>query len=126
MLSKQVKDGKAVPFIKADNGPDWSRFIVTNERYFSKLWRGSGLDILGIVRYVTQESTYSNGHLWTPQGQISSSVILPLLSEGDKGKVPYLQKELTIEEIRQNKAVVFEQAMNLIRYKWKHLMEVKF
>ena len=123
----KVKDGKAVPFIKADNGPDWSRLIVTKERYFSKLWRGSGLDILGIVRYVTQGSTYNNAeHLWTPQSKLSSSVILPLLSEGDKGKVSYLQKELTIEEIRQNEAVVFEQAMNLIRYKWKHLMEVKF
>ena len=70
ILSAQVKDGKTIAFIKVDNGPDWSLLNVTNELYFSRLWRDSGLDILGIISYAAQWSAYNNiEHLWSPQSR---------------------------------------------------------
>ena len=49
ILLAQVKDGKTVAFIKVDNGSDWNVRSLVNSLYLCRLWKDSGLDILGVV-----------------------------------------------------------------------------
>ena len=85
MLKAQVKDGKGVAFIKADNGPDWNLLNIVNEIYFCHLWRDSGLDILGIVSYAAKYSAYNNTeHTWSPMSRQLFSVVLPSVLEGEE------------------------------------------
>ena len=95
MLKAQVKDGKGVAFIKVDNGPDWNLLNIVNEIYFCRLWRDSGLDILGIVSYAAKYSAYNNiEHTWSPMSRRLSSVVLPSVLEGEE-EPPYKQADLT-------------------------------
>ena len=48
-----------IAFIKVDNGPDWSLLNVTNELYFTRLWKDSGQDVLGIVSYALRSGQHT-------------------------------------------------------------------
>ena len=119
ILTAQVKEGKTVAFVKVDNGSDWSVRSVVNSIYFCRLWKDSGLDILGIVSYAAKYSAYNQiEHLWSPMSKKLSSVIL--LSVLGDDVAPCLQKELETEERRLKDAKVFDNAMALVRDKyWK-------
>ena len=47
-----------IAFIKVDNDPDWSLLNVTNELYFTRLWKDSGQDVLGIVSYALRSGQH--------------------------------------------------------------------
>lgn len=115
VLTAQVKNGKTVAFIKVDNGPDWSIASIVNEVYFCRMWRDSGLDILGLVSYAARWSAYNNiEHLWSPMSKKLASVILPSVLEGDLTS-PIQNNDLTDEERRQKEASLFDQSMALIK-----------
>jgi hypothetical protein len=120
ILSAQVKDGKTVAFIKVDNGSDWNIRSLVNSIYLCRLWKDSGLDILGVVSYAAKYSAYNQiEHLWSPMSKKLSSVILPSILEGENSP-PYLQKGLQPDEVRLKEAAVFDRAMMLIRDQyWK-------
>ena len=98
MLKAQVKDEKGVAFIKVDNGPDWNLLNIVNEIYFCRLWRGSGLDILGILSYAAKYSAYNNiEHTWCPMSRRLSSEVLPFVLEGEE-EPSCKQADLTNDE----------------------------
>lgn len=106
MLLAQVADGKGIAFIKVDNGPDWNLLNVVNELYFCRLWRDSGLDLLGIVSYSAKFSAYNNiEHLWSPMSRKLASVILPSVLEGDD-EPPCKQSHLSESERKEKEAMV--------------------
>ena len=85
ILSAQVQDGKTIAFIKVDNGPDWNILNVTNAIYFGRMWRDTGLDILGIASYAAQWSAYNNiEHLWSPISKRLANVVLPYVLDDDQ------------------------------------------
>ena len=109
MLKAQVKDVKGVAFIKVDNGPDWNLLNIVNEIYFCRLWRDSGLDILGIVSYAAKYSAYNNiEHTWNPMSRRLCSVVLPSVLEGEE-EPPRKQADLTNDERVAKEAQVQEQ-----------------
>lgn len=115
VLTAQVKRGKTAAFIKVDNGPDWNVMSIVNEVYFCRLWRESGLDLLGLVSYAARWSAYNNiEHLWSPMSKKLASVILPSVLEGDLTS-PAQNGSLTDEERKHKEAVLFDQAMGLIK-----------
>ena len=70
--------------MKVDNGADWNLLNVVNEMYFFRLWKDSGLDILGVVSYAAKYSVYNNNeHRWNPMSRKLSSVILSSVLEGE-------------------------------------------
>ena len=106
MLTAQVKDGQGIAFLKVDNGPDWNLHSIVNELFFCRLWKDSGLDVLGIVSYAARYSAYNNiEHSWSLMSRLLSSVILPSVLEGDE-EPPYKQSFLTLEECREKEAQV--------------------
>ena len=106
MLIAQVKDGKGIAFIKVDNGPDWNLLNVVNEIYFCRMWRDSGLDMLGLVSYAAKYSAYNNvEHLWSPMSRKLASVILPSILEGES-EPPCKQSTLSDEEKGDKEALV--------------------
>ena len=120
ILNSRVKDGIKIAFIKVDNGPDWSLLNVTNELYFTRLWKDSGLDVLGIASYAAQLAAYNNiKHLWSPMSKKLASVIPPGVLENEDVP-PCQQNNLTADERKQTKAQIFSNAMTLIQNKyWK-------
>ena len=53
----------------------------------ARVWKNSGLDILGVVRYAAKYSAYNNiEHLWSPLSKSLSLVLLPSILEGDSGE----------------------------------------
>ena len=123
--SAQVKDGKTVAFIKVDNGSDWNIRSVVNSLYLCRLWRDSGLDILGVVSYAAKYLAYYQiEHLWSPMSRKLSSVILPSVLEGEDSP-PYLQSDLSKDELKLKlkEAAIFDNAMMLIKdVYWKNAM----
>lgn len=119
ILNVQVKDGRKIAFIKVDNGPDWSLLNVTNKLYFTRLWKDSRLDILGIVSYAAQWSAYNNiEHLWSPMSKKLASVILPSVLKNEDVP-PYQQNNLMADE-RKEKEAQISNTMTLIQNKyWK-------
>ena len=109
MLKIQAKDVKGVAFIKVDNGPDWNLLNIVNEIYFCRVWRDSGLDILGIVSYAAKYSAYNNiEHAWSPMSRRLYSVVLPSVLEGEE-EPPCKQADLTNNERVAKEAQVQEQ-----------------
>ena len=97
-LKAQVKDRKRIALIKADNGSDWNLLNIVNEIYFCRLWRDSGLDILGIVSYAAKYSAYNNiEQTWSPMSRQLSSVVLLSGLEGEE-EPPCKQADLTNNE----------------------------
>ena len=107
MLIAQKNDGKGIAFLKVDNGSDWNLLSFVNELFFCRLFKDSGLDILGIVSYAAKWSAYNNiEHLWSLMSRMLANVILPSVLEGEE-KPPYKQTNLTQEEIRRKEALVY-------------------
>ena len=59
ILTALVKDGKTRAFIKVDNSSDRDLLSVLNSIYFCRLWKNSGLYILGIVSYCAKYLAYN-------------------------------------------------------------------
>ena len=110
-------------FIKVDNGSDWNIRSVVNSLYLCRLWRDSGLDILGVVSYAAKYLAYYQiEHLWSPMSRKLSSVILPSVLEGEDSP-PYLQSDLSKDELKLKEAAIFDNAMMLIKdVYWKNAM----
>ena len=110
-------------FIKVDNGSDWSIRSVVNSLYLCRLWRDAGLDILDVVSYAAKYSAYNQiKHLWSPMSKKLSSVILPSVLE-EEDSPPYLQNNLSKDELKLKEAAVFDNAMTLIKdVYWKNAM----
>ena len=84
LLKGQVEAGKGVAFIKVDNGSDWNLLSTINELFFCRLWKHSGLDVLGIVSYAAKWSAYNNvEHLWSPASRLLANLILQSILEGE-------------------------------------------
>jgi len=84
ILTAQVRDGQGIAFLKVDNGPDWNLHSIVNEMFFCRLWKDSGLDILGVLSYDARFSAYSNiEQPWSLMSRLLASVILPSVLEGD-------------------------------------------
>ena len=114
LLKNQVENGKRIVFLKVDNGSDWDLHLIINELYFFRLWKASGLDILGIVSYSARYSAYNNiEHLWSPMSKKLNSVLLPSKLEGED-QPPCKQSQLTAEEKEEKEAKVFDNAMDLV------------
>ena len=106
LLTAQVKSGKGIAFLKVDNGPDWNLHSIVNEFLFARLWKDSGLDVLGIVSYAARYSAYNNiEHSWSHVSRLLSSVVLPSVLEEDK-EPPSKQSELSKEECSRKEANV--------------------
>ena len=106
ILRAQRNDGKGVAFVKVDNGSDWNLLSLVNELYFCRMWKQSGLDILGIVSYAAKLSAYNNiEHLWSPLSRHLANVILPSKIFGEE-KEPYKQTDLEKEDIITKEAQV--------------------
>ena len=118
-----MKDGKTVAFIKVDNGSDWNIRSVVNSLYLCRFWRDSGQDILVVVSYAAKYSAYNQiEHLWSPMSKKLSSVILPSVLKGEDSP-PYLQSDLSKDELKLKEAAVFDNAMMLIKdVYWKNAM----
>ena len=57
---------------------------LVNAFYMHRLWKDSGLDILGIISYAASWSVYNNNqHLWSSVSKRLCSVILRSILEGD-------------------------------------------
>ena len=118
ILRAQVQEGKGVAFVKVDNGSDWNLLSVVNSLYLCRLWRDSGLDILGIVSYAARYSAYNQiEHLWSPMSKKLTSVILPSVLEGEE-EPPCRQSDISDEERRMKEAVVFDKAMDLVKSRY--------
>jgi len=84
ILTAQVRDGQGIAFLKVDNGLDWNLHSIVNEMFFCRLWKDSGLDILGVLSYDARFSAYSNiEQPWSLMSRLLASVILPSVLEGD-------------------------------------------
>ena len=126
VLAAQVKDGKSVAFLKVDNGSDWNLQSVVNSFYFGRLWKESGLDILGIVSYAARYSAYNNiEHLWSPMSKKLCSAILPSILEGEE-KEPCKQNDLSEAQRKQKEAKVGSYLNSLDKRCWKVKMTVTF
>ena len=93
---------------------------VTNELYFTRLWKDSGLDVLGIVSYAAQWSAYNNiEHLWSPMSKKLASAFLPSVLE-NQDVPPCQQNNLAVGKSKQKEAQIFSTVMTLIQSKyWK-------
>ena len=106
LLTAQVKNGKGIAFLKVDNGPDWNLHSVVNEFLFSRLWRESGLDVLGVVSYAARYTAYNNiEHSWSHVSRLLSSVVLPSVLDEDE-EPPSKQSQLSKEECARKEAKV--------------------
>ena len=78
------------------------------------------MDILGVVSYAAKYSAYNEiEHLWNPMSKLLTSVLLPSVLEGEE-RVPYKQTDIPVEERRLKEALVFDNAMSLVRDRyWK-------
>ena len=113
-MRDKVSEGKRIVFLKVDNGSDWDLHLVVNELYMYRLWKVSGLDILGVVSYSARYSAYNNiEHLWSPMSKKLNSVVLPSVLEGES-EPPCKQTGLTPDERRGKEALVFDKAMDLV------------
>ena len=79
------------------------------------------MDILGVVSYAAKYSAYNEiEHLWNPMSKLLTSVLLPSVLEGEE-RVPYKQTDTPVEERRLKEALVFDNAMSLVRDRyWKN------
>ena len=114
-MSAQIPDGKTIAFDKVENGSDWNLLNVTSAIYFGRMWRDTGLDILGIVTCAAQWSAYNNiEHLWDPMSKCLANVVLPYVLDDDQSP-PFQQKELSTEELNVKEAQLLDQSVELIR-----------
>ena len=117
ILKQQVKDRKGIAFIKVDNGSDWNLHSLVNIVFMGRLWRDSGLDILGLVSYAARYSAYNDiEHLWSPLSKHLSSVILPSVLEEDE--VEPNKQNLEAKERSEKEAKLFDNAMSLVCQKY--------
>ena len=119
VIKELMQKEKTVIFIKADNGPDWNLSSLTNQYYFFKAWKMTGLDMLVVCSFAAKWSAYNNiEHLWSPQSRLLTGVVLPAIAQGDDR--PPSQMRLSDEERKEKEAVIFDSAMNEIAFGyWK-------
>ena len=74
--------------------------MKVNEYYFFKLWKYSGLDIIGVVSYAAKYSVYNNiEHTWSLISKNLFAMILLSVLERDSTH-PWKQTELIKDERR--------------------------
>ena len=111
--ANDVRDWKGIAFITVDNGSDWNLHSLLNIVFMGRLWRDSGLDILGLVSYAARYSAYNDiEHLWSPLSKHLSSVILPSVLEEDL--VEPNKQGIEVDEKRKKETKVFDNAMSLV------------
>ena len=100
ILIAQGKDRKDIVFIKVGNRSDWNLYLMVNEYYFFKLWKDSGLDIIGVVSYAAKYSACNNIELtWSLMCKTLIAMIHLSVLEGDSTP-PWKKTELIKNERR--------------------------
>ena len=90
------KRGKTIFIVIAENGQDYNANSYNNSMFYSKLWKGSGLDLLITTAKASGWSAMNHiENLWSP---LSSSLTSVQLRSSNKEDVPPMDRSLSKDE----------------------------